>query len=49
MEKRYTLPALNTAPLYFLLPIRVLYSQRHRFLKPSGTWIAIAAIQVLSM
>ena len=41
-------PALNTAPLYSLLPIPALSSHRHRFLKPFGTWIAIAAIQVLS-
>lgn len=41
--RKSTLPALNTAPLYSLLPIPALSSHGHRFLKLFGTWIAIAA------
>lgn len=42
-EKKSTLPALNTVPLYSLLPIPALYLHKHRYLKPFGTWIAIVA------
>lgn len=46
--KQEVLPALNIVPLYSLLPIPALSSYGHRYLKPFGTWKAIAAIQALS-
>ncbi len=41
--RKSTLPGLNTAPLYSLLPIPALSLQGHKFLKLFGTWTAIVA------
>lgn len=42
------LTRLEYSTLVFLLPIPALSSHGRRFLKPFGTWIAIAAIRALS-
>ena len=43
------LPALNTVPLYILLPTPALSSHGHKYLKPFGTWKVKAASQALQM
>ena len=45
---RLPLPGLNTTPLYSLLPIPILSSHGHKYLRLFGIWIAIAAIRALS-
>ena len=42
-------PALNTVPLYILLPTPALSSHGHKYLKPFGTWKVKAASQALQM